>query len=469
MTKSRLVLIGNQARTEFFKRVADYVDHKHVRISWIVVNADQRDELLKSYPAEDVLYLPLSTPLKSDSEDLKINDLLFCDRRLKYIKETGRTYLRAIQAPIKEFLNDEIPTLLVGELTYSYELVAYRLTQKVLPHCRWVSIFHTRTPPNHFAFYEDESFSREVWPVPNDIPKLEECGQDNGSYSYQELNRNISRHFNSRDFVFGKIVRFLSKDGFDAEDPTLKSNGRWEKLRKNVPFFLNRITYKWIRKCSIEEIRSTRGRTVIYPLHLQPEANIDTCGRYWDNQAETILKIWRQLGPEDTLFIKEHPVAIGNRGMLWYRRLLNYPNIKLLHHQCAPSQIIREVDYVFTVAGTMGMEAALAGGRVLCLAPTSYDRLENVVSPTIADFRRYGTIDDLYNGLRAEKRDGWSLDRYRQHMQRYAYPGDGAGDLNANPESWLPSNLQRVAWGLSHVLSQLHVPDEKATECALGT
>lgn len=453
MTKSRLVLIGNQKRTEFFERVAQFIDRDRTRISWIVVNAKQRNTLLKEYPSDDVLYLPLSMDIDGGGSQLKINDLLYSDRRLKYIKETGQRYLKAIQGPIRTFLDEGIPTLVLGELTYSYEIVTFRLVQDALPHCRWVSIFHTRTPANHFAFFEDESFSREIWPISGSAPNEGDEGDE--AYSYQDLNKNISRHFDSRGFFLRKLWTFLSKEGFDPEDPTLKSSGRIEKLRKNIPHIVNRITYRLTPKVGIDAIEKCRANSVIFPLHLQPEANIDTCGRYWDNQAETALKIWRQLGPDDVLFLKEHPVAIGNRGYSWYRRLLRYPNIKLLDHRCSPSQIIDEIDFVFTVAGTMGMEAALAGGRVLCLAPTSYDRLENVVSPTISDFRRCGTIDDLYRTLRAEKTDGWSVERYKEHMWQYAYPGDGAGDLNANPGSWAPSNLKRVAWGLSQVLAQL--------------
>ena len=127
----------------------------------------------------------------------------------------------------------------------------------------------------------------------------------------------------------------------------------------------------------------------------------------------------------------------------------------MLHHRVPPPEIIRKIDYVFTVAGTMGMEAALNGGKVLCLAPTSYDRLDNVVSPRLEDFRRCGTIDDLYETLHAEKKNGWDKETYTRHVASYAYPGDGAGDLNANPNSWSPQNLTRVAWALSSVLNRL--------------
>ena len=112
-----------------------------------------------------------------------------------------------------------------------------------------------------------------------------------------------------------KVRSFLTNSRFDSNDPTYRSNSRIAKLNKNVKWILNRFTYKFVRKSFINELAPNR-RYVIYPLHLEPELNIDTCGRYWENQTETILKIWRQLGPNDSLLIKEHPVAIGNRVFL---------------------------------------------------------------------------------------------------------------------------------------------------------
>lgn len=452
--RNRIVFLGNQTKTAFFRQVVRHLDPQKTRVSWIVVNAAQRDALLQDYPAEDVLYLPLSTSETRAPCPVKINDLLYRDRRLMHMIDRGRAYLRAIQAPIADFLGADLPTLVVGELTYAYEVLTYRLVQQRLPQVHWGSPFLTRVPAGHFAFFADEAFSREVWTVPK--TGAPEAGADaEEDPDYKAMIRNHIAKQGSSSFITKKLGRFLSLDGYDAEDPTWKSNTRLDKLRKNARWWWNRRTYKGVPKVGIEAIEACKGRTVIFPLHLQPELNIDTCGRYWDDQAETILKIWRQLGPDDALFIKEHPVAIGNRGRDFYDRLLAYPNLYLLHHATPVPEVLSKIDYVFTISGTMGLEAALAGGRVLCLAPTTYDRLENVVTPTIADFRRCGTVDDLYDTLRAEKMDPWDVARFHAHVARHAWPGDAEGDQVGNPASWSALNLARVAWALQTVLTRL--------------
>lgn len=452
--RNRIVFLGNQNRTEFFRQVARRLNPETTRISWIVVNAAQRDALLQDYPAEDVLYLPLSTPQTRPPYAVKINDLLFRDRRLMHMLDRGYAYLRAIQAPIVDFLNTGTPTLVVGELTYAYEVLTYRLVQQDLPSVHWGSAFLTRVPAGHFAFFADEAFSREVWTVPETgAPTAEDAAAEDPDYK-EMISNHIARQ-SGRAFFAEKIERFWSLDGYDPEDPTWKSNTRLEKLKKNAQWWWNRRSYAGVPKVGLEAIDACKGRSVIFPLHLQPELNIDTCGRYWDNQAETILKIWRQLGPDDKLFIKEHPVAIGNRGRDFYNRLLAYPNLHLLHHAAPVPEVLAKIDYVFTISGTMGLEAALAGARVLCLAPTTYDRLENVVTPGIADFRRCGTIDDLYETLRLEKSVAWDLATYQAHVAHHAWPGDAGGDRNANPASWSARNLARVTWAFERVLARL--------------
>lgn len=453
--QDRVCFMGNQTRTAFFQQVAAQIDRSRTRVSWIVVNAEQRDALrAEGYDAEDILYLPLSTPPTREPFPIKINDLVFCDRRLMHLRTRGLSYLRAIQAPIFDFLDTELPTLVIGELTYAYEVLTHRLVKAHLPHVQWASPFLTRVPAGFFAFFADEAFSREVFPPTADSapPDASSVG---GKVDYKEMNRkHISRQAGA-NFLLEKVGRFISLTDYDSEDPTWKSSKRRDKLEKNVRWWANRRSYARLPKVGIEAIEACKGRSVIFPLHLQPELNIDTCGRYWDNQAETILKIWRQLGPDDELFIKEHPVAIGNRGRSWYDRLLGYPNLHLLDHAAPVPEILEQVDYVFTISGTMGLEAALAGGKVLCLAPTTYDRLANVVSPTIADFLRCGPIDDLYETLRSEKPDGWSVARFKEHLERHAYPGDPGGDAIANPASWEASNIARVAWALEQVLAQI--------------
>lgn len=449
---NRICFLGNNDKTEFYRRIAEQIDARKTRISWIVINRSQRDALKEQFPDEDVLFLNLATPETRAPFNIKINDLIFADRCLKNIKSLGHQYLRAIQAPIFDFLNSDLPTLVVGELTYGHEVLIHRMTKHTLRNCQWASPFHTRIPQGKFAFFSDEAFSRESVLANNG--KNSATGPDS-DISYTEMNRNHIQRQNSISFYADKARSFLSMKKYDKYEPSWNRNTRLVKLLKNSTYLFNKLSYKYVPKVELESIDVCAGKTAIFPLHLEPELNIDTCGRYWENQSETILKIWRQLGPNDRLFIKEHPVAIGNRGAHWYKKLLSHPNLHLLHHAIPVDEILQKVDFVFTISGTMGLEAALNGNKVLCLAPTTYDRLENVVSPSIGDFHRTRNIEDLYDTLQKEKRIAWTRDQYLSHVDRHAFIGDPEGDLTSNRASWHLDNIQRVAHAFEHALQKL--------------
>ena len=189
--RNRLCFLGNQSRTAFFQKIAEQFDRSSTRISWIVVNAAQKAVLsADGYDEEDILYLPLSTQQVRAPYPVKINDLVFCDRRLMHMRERGLAYLRAIQAPMVDFLETDLPTLVVGELTYAYEVLAHRLVKAFIPNAEWVSPFLTRVPAGYFAFFADEAFSREVWPVrEGSEPRAAEAESEAEKIGYAEMNR----------------------------------------------------------------------------------------------------------------------------------------------------------------------------------------------------------------------------------------------------------------------------------------
>ena len=435
--------ISNQTKTLFYDKIAERLTNKGVTVYWIVVNLKYYKMLVKKYGKNNVLYLPLNISRLSKPFNLKINDLLYSDRRLKNIPDRGIKYLKNIQPYIFDFISTRQVQIVLGEQTYAYECLIFRIVNNFIEGSVAISAYLSRYPALHYCFYSDESFSREIFPSTNKASNYSSRSESIGSDYKKIIKSHIS---NSKSFAynFHKFMRFVKITDYDKQDPTWKSNTRWDKLKKNVKNYINIAGYSIIPKVEVSAIKEVPGNSIVFPLHLQPELNIDTAGRYFDNQYEAIINIWRQLGPEDCLFIKEHPVAIGNRGYVFYKKLLSKPNIKILNHQCDVSGILNECDYVFTISGTMGLEAAILGKKVFCMAPTSYDRLSTVATPNIEMFRSSLNIELLYEKCITNK-GGWSIDEYKDHMEKFSYPGDAEGDFLGNPSSWDGHNINNVA------------------------
>jgi len=445
---SSICFISNQTKTDFFELLADELASKGVDVFWIAVNKRISDNLISKYGKERVLYLPLTIDSIGKIFELKINDLLLADRRLKNVPQQGVSYLINIQLHIYKFLTENLIKRIVGEQTYAYECVIFRIVKYFVPECQWLSPYPSRYPSGHFSFYCDESFSREIF----ESSKSNACSLDimnnniepkNGQ-DYKRAIKLYIKESKTFKLKLEKIIRFFSAKNYDSEDPTWKSNTRLDKFKKNMTYFINIFMYRFVGKVGLDDLNNVIGQKIVFPLHLQPELNIDTAGRYFDNQKQTIIDIWRQLGPNDVLYIKEHPIAIGNRSYSFFNSLTFWPNIRVLSEKVDVNDLLKCVDYVFTISGTMGMEAALMGNKVFCLAPTTYNRLSTVATPNIEDFRNAKNIDDLYNNS-LNKEIKWSLKEYKQHMENFSFIGDAEGDITGNPEARNSMNIKLVA------------------------
>jgi hypothetical protein len=446
----RIVFLGNCHKTYFWSEIARRLELKGYTIDWILVNRSQVEDIRSKFVSSKVLYLPLSLGSSGEVGNFKLNDLVYRDRRLRFIREEGLRYLSNIQQPLKEFLLGGENALVVGELTYGYEVVTHRIVNS-LDGYYWCSPFSTRSPQGKFSFFCNEYFSREIGISYSRLankPKDELVAAD-----YVAMNMNHVKDMGSLAYIVRKIGTFIKNTGYDRDDPTWFSNSRRDKIIKNGVWLLNRWSYKLVHRQFVSDLDKSK-RYILFPLHLEPELNIDTCGRYWENQFETILKIWRQLSPNDVLLVKEHPVAIGNRGFFWFRRLKQFPNIKIVHEGQDVKTLLDFVEYVFTISGTMGLEAALRGKKVLCLGSTVYDRLENVTRVGITDFSMSDNIDDLYHnhGVDTPK---LTLGQFTALIEERSFFGDPEGDTVSNPNVYAESNIGLVAGAFDSVCREL--------------
>ena len=71
------------------------------------------------------------------------------------------------------------------------------------------------------------------------------------------------------------------------------------------------------------EILINQGQNILYALQVQPEAGSDVKARYYENQKELIFNIYKTLGNNACLYIKEHNAGVGLRNINFYKRLFN--------------------------------------------------------------------------------------------------------------------------------------------------
>lgn len=132
------------------------------------------------------------------------------------------------------------------------------------------------------------------------------------------------------------------------------------------------------RKC-IHEIDSNVP-FVFFPMTTDPESTLLIMAPFYTNQLELITQIVKSLPIGYQLYVKDHPLQQTRswRSTSYYKKILELPNVKLIHPSLHPEEIINKSSLVITVASTAGMEAAFQGKPSIVFSDVLFDRLPSV-------------------------------------------------------------------------------------------
>lgn len=108
---------------------------------------------------------------------------------------------------------------------------------------------------------------------------------------------------------------------------------------------------------------------------------------YSGDQTWVIKQVARSLPLHFKLYVKDHPVMVGLRTRRFYKELKKIPNVKIIDPAYSGLALTQKARIVFTITGTVGMEAALLKKPAIVFSPVFYSTL-----PQVAQCR---TIEDL--------------------------------------------------------------------------
>ena len=137
----------------------------------------------------------------------------------------------------------------------------------------------------------------------------------------------------------------------------------WKALRQKIRAFFPKKIFSH---------PNYKGKFFLYPLHSQPESSTSVLAPYFCDQLNTIRNIAFALPLPYKLYVKEHPVARGERTSDFYRKLKEFPNAVLIAPNENTGELVKNSSGVITLSSTVGLEAALAGKKVYVLGNVFY-------------------------------------------------------------------------------------------------
>ena len=177
-----------------------------------------------------------------------------------------------------------------------------------------------------------------------------------------------------------KYLNFLLKTS-DTEFKKSYANYGKTTLKTLTKFlFLQKLYREWfVNKNSIAELEKSVP-FVYYPLQTEPERTLLLGAPFYTDQIELITRIAKALPVGFKLYVKEHAAMamLGWRKISFYKKILELPNVSLIHPSVRFEELITKCALVTTIRGTVGVEAAFYNKPAIVFSNVSYAALPSV-------------------------------------------------------------------------------------------
>jgi len=177
-----------------------------------------------------------------------------------------------------------------------------------------------------------------------------------------------------------KISHYINRINNDPE-PIYQNIGKTKSKMIKSKIATNIETKKrkaFLDNNSINEVQDKKF--LYFPLQTEPEAKILSISPFFSNQLAVIENIARSIPVDFILYVKEHP---GQGLKLWrsiefYKKLIELPNVKLIHPSVNSQDLISQSSCVISITGSTGFEALFYKKPVILFADEYYDCLSMV-------------------------------------------------------------------------------------------
>lgn len=444
-----ICFIANFYKTFFFHEIAKQFINEGYEIYWIVTKDSQYKFLKRYYNEKKILLIDRRHCLNhlEPLDDFKINELIYGDRVFKNEKLNGIKFLTNIQKPIYDFIKYNKINNIFGEKTWAHELLIHRIiTKRKELNCRFFLIATTRIPNGRIFFYDDEKETEIVKPLVNSNKLVIGNRIKIEKPDYLLLNDKILSSANSLWGKLNRIKKLFTGQNIEKYDP----NVQFGIYRFIIPMKeeFNRFSYKFVSKVGLNQI--INHNYILFGFHKQPEASIDVCGRYFENQEENVLNLWRQLPPNWKLVIKEHSNAVGDRSYFFYKKILKYPNVILADEKLDSHMLIKSAQLVATNTGTMALEAALLGVPSITFSKVFFNSHNYCQQVNWNKLEGYPDLRVLIDEIKSRVDN---TEEYSKYVIDSSFEGI-VGDVDSNPNILNSDTIMKITNAINSIINQ---------------
>ena len=348
-TNNKLLFVENRQKTIFWEELAIELLKQDYEVYWIVQNHNLEPKVGKVYK----ISYPSHRDKIENNYDSEIFDYISStDRMINYFGYNNCHYGHYYKC-ISNIISDIKPDYIIGESTLFHEIISIAIAKsKNITYLNPVSIAY---PPNKFSFFKGGSI--DTLGLSGDVLDLTQCSdliKDIStkaiipSYIKKAIVANGERNvIDTFSYKLKTLIPYLLGERYNTPSPV-------KKILKNKQ--TNRIQKKWDKLCSERKTFSEVEKTILYPLQLQPEANLDVYGNSFRDQTKIVYEISRQLPENWSLLVKPNPKSKYEMSSELFELIKSTKNITPIGPSLTMSEIFSDIDIVITVTGTIAQE-----------------------------------------------------------------------------------------------------------------
>ncbi|MFA0467376.1 hypothetical protein [Vibrio breoganii] len=428
----KIMFVENKYKTLFWDKIAEYLIAEGHEIHWII----QNKLYTPSKGQRHLIKLPTKEELRYDPsyKELELKD------RYSYVYGFKPLHYNYYQQKIESILMLVKPDIVFGESTLFHELLTIEVCKK--KNILYLHPSTCRYPTNRFSFYQFDSLvpyggSNEIW---NDkvIEKvIKSIINRNSSPDYMKKEQSIGKlsfYMRRMKGLFGSLIssNFL---GEVYNTPTVSSKFRIEQDTKK-----NRNAYERIAIRNIDSFK--KGNTIIFPLQMQPESNLDVWGAPFNVQSDIISQIADSLGEKWSILIKPNPKSKYEISQALLDEIDAHPHVHALCHDISMDVLFEKFDCFFSVTGTINIECILAGKY--CFSPKL--PVNTMFTPELNCFPSLNAM----NALRTD-RDKMSPYALINYLVSSSFSGMIGDQIHA-PQVFSDSNIYNVVNAFKEII-----------------
>lgn len=391
--RKRIALIGYDP-AEYFRNFAEALEAAGFEVFWVHITrgAAEQHRKLSFTPDRNILDTTAGfDPRAADAVNTdqlsllecagapRLNDIIRMDRILRHKPYAfALRYLDHLRRVVAEFLQINAIALVSSGRDSALQLTSMLVCRRLaIP---WVVPTRLRIPRDMYMFctsHETASIAQIRTPSDVDRKWAEEFIAEFRRRSSKPWLKASAPHF-------GAVVRMLPKHAclFHALVKKASSDKGNDYSRYTISHVLRMYVRRRINLMLYRARPPYSGPGdkpfCLYALHTQPESSIDVAGAYFSDQTALIGFISRSLPVSHELYVKIHPSDVDGKAPAFYRQIATIPGVRLIAARVDSAQLIQRAAIVFTLTGTIGYEAALAGKAVVTFARNYFNDMPTV-------------------------------------------------------------------------------------------